>query len=492
MLFLFTLIAVKDWQIPKVTLPIVWIATIPILQMLFGQISFFQDTVFSLLYLFGFLLSLWASYQLIRQYKEQFFEKFAIALILVGLAAACIAVMQWLGIKHQWILNFVSNRPYGNTGQPNHLATLLAVSTLSALYLYEQNKLKSYLSILFIAFFIFVIALTQSRTVWISSILITLFLLFHRFQHNLRTPSYMIVLGLGFYYLSMWLPKWLSHILSTQSSFHIVETAVGVERASGGHDRVDMWYQMWVALKQQPWSGYGWYQTTAAEYAASPQQGMHLWYNSAHNIVIDMLIWNGIILGAVIVIYFIYLFGKMILKAKQKHTIIATMMMLAIFTHALLEYPIFYSYFLLLFAITCGIALDDLKSQHIRLSLGVNSAMYIAYLSVFALMVGQYLYWDMANDKSRLALYGNKSYLYDKLATRQKWQYTDTKKVATKAQLQMADRIIKEYLTAQNLKRYAQYLAYNGQMDLAQHQLDILAAMYNEHVTIQEVMRMKF
>lgn len=71
----------------------------------------------------------------------------------------------------------------------------------------------------------------------------------------------------------------------------------------------------------------------------------HEWYKSAHNVVLDLLIWNGIPIGALILLYltgWLYWLNK---GAKESVSIIAMLMVSAILIHALLEFPIHYAYF---------------------------------------------------------------------------------------------------------------------------------------------------
>ena len=38
------------------------------------------------------------------------------------------------------MLHLIGNRPYGNFGQPNNMATFLIMGLLGCLFLYEKNK----------------------------------------------------------------------------------------------------------------------------------------------------------------------------------------------------------------------------------------------------------------------------------------------------------------------------------------------------------------
>ena len=88
----------------------------------------------------------------------------------------------------------------------------------------------------------------------------------------------------------------------------VTHTASLAQRAGSGHERLGMWMQIIHAIGERPWFGYGWNQTSVAVV-----ESIH--FNTvkfgliAHNIVLDLLVWNGLPLGFLIIAYFaIWLF----------------------------------------------------------------------------------------------------------------------------------------------------------------------------------------
>lgn len=488
-LFALAMLSVSVWRVPKVIVPIAWMALIPIVQWCFGQIDFVQDMLFSVLYIVGLFLVIIASYQFSLVKHGKFVEYIAWILLATGMIASSVAILQWLGIKHEGILRMVGVRPYANMGQPNHLATLLMCCLMSLLYLYEKQKLKSILAILFALILLFVLALTQSRTIWISSILVFLFLAFHRWQGNLRTSMPVLLGGLASYWAGLWLPSWIKSLLAQHTQIEAVNSISGLARASSGMERLVMWKQSLAGIEQQPFFGYGWYQTTSAQYMASLDIPVKVWYNSAHNIILDLLIWNGVILGGIIILYAIYLIARLILAAYRPESITMSMAVLAITIHALLEYPLFYSYLLIIFAVAIGIALADCKIK--RYSTQKSPTLLLAGLfSVcFTVMATQYVYWYQAKPHIRLHLAYDPVYVLDKLTAKLQWDHKNTLSVATPQQLAQGEIITRHYLTAVGLKRYAQYLAYNGKTAEAEHHLKILKVMYGQEISIEQLLQ---
>lgn len=488
-LFAFVVVGVSVWRVPKMIMPIAWIAMIPVVQWCFGQIDFVQDMLFSVLYIIGLFLVIIASYQFSFAKQGKFAEYVAWILLATGLLAGGVAILQWLGIKHEGILRMVGVRPYANMGQPNHLATLLMCCLMGLLYVYEKQKIKSILAVLFALILLFVLALTQSRTIWVSSILVFLFLAFHRWQGNLRTSMPVLLGGLASYILMVWFLPILGTLLTNNMSHAVVQTVSVADRATSGYTRLHIWNQMYVALQQEPLLGYGWFQTTAAQYAVIAGLEGREWVNSAHNIILDLLIWNGVIFGGIIILYAIYLIARLILAAYRPESISMSMAVLAITIHALLEYPLFYSYLLIIFAVAIGIALSDCKIRAYSTNKIQPMILSGIFTVIFTVVVTQYLYWYHAKAERRLQLAYNPIYVLDKLTAKMQWDYKNTLSAATPQQLAQGEKITRHYLTAVTLKRYAQYLAYNGKMAEAEHHLKILKVMYGQEISIEQLLQ---
>lgn len=84
-----------------------------------------------------------AGYNLSLDQKERSnFSGFSLLVIITSLLTSLIAIFQWLNIESHLIytLHLIGNRPYGNFGQPNNMATFLIIGLLGCLYLYEKIR----------------------------------------------------------------------------------------------------------------------------------------------------------------------------------------------------------------------------------------------------------------------------------------------------------------------------------------------------------------
>ncbi len=140
-------------------------------QWAFGLVFDFSTALLSSLYLLGFWFMVVAGYNLSldQQKRDQIFTGFSLLLIIVSIATSFIAICQWLNIESHFVhmLHLIGNRPYGNFGQPNNMATFLIMGLLGCLFLYEKNKATVWLLFPSALIILFTIALSQSRTSWV-------------------------------------------------------------------------------------------------------------------------------------------------------------------------------------------------------------------------------------------------------------------------------------------------------------------------------------
>ena len=445
-------------------------------------------------YLFSFFLILNVTFSLQKK-TENAYLIFVTLLLLCGIQSILFALFQWVGVAGN--LNFIlvsHGRIFSNFAQPNHLATFLFLSLISLYYLYEKNKVNLYVAFLISIFLLWGIVLTQSRTAWLVIFFILFFILFKSNKIDLKVSKIQLAGIFSIFWLMVislpYVNQWLAPY------FNIAQSSTLIERATTGHLRLNIWTQMIHAILEKPWFGYGWGQTTAAQYAVIDRYHGTEWASSAHNILLDILVWCGIPLGLLIIGYFVYLYFSFFFKSKSIETVCATLMISAVLIHAMLEYPLHYAYFLLPVGFLCGICLAEQKIKTFEIS---NKWGYIVVIIGFALLYQVFKEYDQITDnmvaanthemnefKTELELPYD-SIFFDKFEDRAKWiaQYPYMK--VDQNILDLAERNINSYLTSYDLYKYAVLLAHNDQKEKAQRQLNILKIMYNEDVIYESL-----
>ena len=106
---------------------------------------------------------------------------------------------------------------------------------------------------------------------------------------------------------------------------------------------------------QAPWFGYGWNQTAAAQIAVAGAHPGDMTFTYAHNIVLDLLLWNGLPLGILITLACGYWFVTRMLRARNVEAVYAMAALLPFAMHSMVEFPFAYAYFLITAGLLIGI-----------------------------------------------------------------------------------------------------------------------------------------
>lgn len=417
-------------------------------------------------------------------------------ILILGFLSSLIAILQWLNLdkNSMWIAELYGNRPYANIAQTNQLSTFLILSVLSCWYLFEKEKFNNIFLIFICVVCIFSIALTQSRVAWLNMIFITASYLIFMKKYDFRLKrKFFSCFASWFVFCIIFLPS----INSILSSFLVVtNTTSAVVRVSSGYQRLDIWNQMFHALLLKPWRGYGWHQTTAAQFAIIDQYPGKEWASSAHNLFVDLIIWCGIPLGLLLIIYIFYLYIKLIKNIVNIEGFVAIVMISIVGIHSMFEYPLYYSYFLFLVALFFGVALSQISNTELRLSCGFSRIIFLLGLIGSYYVYQQYnRIWDniiagqtyeMNNSKIEVNLPYN-LYLFDMFDARATWIAQYPRMKVSSEKLIAAEHMVKTYLTAYDIHKYASLLAYNGYELEAKRQLKILEVMYGQKVLYQSL-----
>lgn len=493
-------------DIPRPQLIAIPLLSIPLLQLATGQILYASNAILCFTYVLIFWLMVVAGFNLSTDSKqrEKLFSIFSLIVLVVGLISSFIAICQWLNINgyfSPWMYTLKGNRPYANLAQPNNLATLLIISFLGCLYLFEKRSIKNLYLIPISLIILFGIVLAQSRTSLVVCVFLTLYWLVKTFRSNKRlSNTYFLGWVVLFILLTLNL-SYLSQLILTSSSVDISTNTSAAERAVKGMGdiRVDMWYQMWVAVMQQPWFGYGWNQTGLAQYYVMEIYQVPLWYKSAHNILLDILVWNGAIIGGLIVVYLTVWLFWLNKGVKDTVSIVATLMVCAILIHGLLEFPLHYAYFLLPAGFLLGIIQAQYKNlPTIQVGSKITSVIAIVCIVGCAVSVRDYfLYKEQSSIASlKTPLTASQQQVMDKdiiLLTQFKeriwWIQLNPKTKMNEEQLAHIERMVANMSAKYDLYKHAQVLAFNGKEQQARHQLWVLETLHHQKRAYEDLLK---
>jgi O-antigen ligase len=327
------------WSAPAIGM--LALAAVPLLQRLFGQIVFLSDAVLPALFIVGFALCISIAADLAANGSKHWPDSLMIALLTAALASTGLALLQWLHVQDVMVpLDPLppGGRPYANLSQPNHLATLLALGLAANLYLFERRRLGP---------IGFGLLMTQSRTGWLFVALLAVWWLAGR--RFLRLQFVPFAVGLAAFALGVW--QWTTLNQAILSS----DPATSLDQRLDTGLRTALWRAMVEAVGHSPWIGWGWNQVVLGHLSVAYEHdaGQRVFQN-AHSIVLDLMLWMGIPLALLV----LALAGYWLLRQARQCNDGARWGLLlavgAIGAHAITEYPLDYTYFLLTLGLLVG------------------------------------------------------------------------------------------------------------------------------------------
>jgi O-antigen ligase len=307
----------------------------------------------------------------------------------VGVLHAAVALVQVFAPEladGDWIAaSSVAGRAVGNLRQPNHLSSLMlwaaialvgwlelrremrragdgpaatrgAGSAFTALEALRSPRGVVVLAALAMALFIWTLVLTASRTGVVGVALLTLWGLADR---RLSRAARGLLLATPLLYAAAWwgMAWW------AQASDH---TFGGQQRLAEGDvsgSRFRIWADALHLIAQHPWTGVGWGNFNFA-WSLTPFPQRHTaFFDHTHNLPLQLAVELGLPLALVVcalLLWALWQGARRALAARGAASAMgrcALMMVVLIGLHSLLEYPLWYAYFLLPTAFAWGLAL---------------------------------------------------------------------------------------------------------------------------------------
>lgn len=502
-LALLTLFLNRNIQIPKLQLYILPVVIVPLLQWSFGLVFDFSIALLSTVYLLGFWFMVVMGYNLSLQpsAREQLMQMACWLLLVIASVTSLMAMVQWLGLESSLygIMQLKGNRPYANFGQPNNLATFLIISLMGALFLYEKHKASLWLLIPSSLSILFAICLTQSRTSLLVCIFICIYWVIKQYKNKPRLNFIKLFGWAATYFLiAGYLLPIIAQVMTTSVGEAVTHTASLAQRAGSGHERLGMWMQIIHAIGERPWFGYGWNQTSVAVVESIHFNTVQVWFNSAHNIVLDLLVWNGLPLGFLIIAYFAIWLFWLSKNAKDTISIVAILMVSAILMHAMLEFPQRYAYFLLPMGFLLGLIQAQTPNLNgVSLHRNIIRCVWLVSLIVLLLIWRDY---KLFQENSKLVfkqkpvseeiLGSSKILILTQFQQRLDWIALKPQTLMSDSDLSVIGEMVENKATPYNLKKYAQLLVYNHKLDEAEQQLFVLQQLYKQKISLAEIMEL--
>lgn len=361
------LLAPERCRIPLFAMLCLAIAAVPFLQLAGGLVSYAGDAWLNSIYIAAFASSLIVGYNLQANAHSasaiDYVSGFAWLLIVGALVSVGLAFSQWLGYGDlYWVFPLAEgSRPTANLAQPNNMATLLGMALAAVVYLFEKRQLKRIAAVILTVLILFGITLSQSRSPWLTAIFIVLFWAWQRRSIEFSLTNVHMLLWLAIYVVMIFCLPLLAELLGTASSSP-------VERAQQ-MDRLGLYEQFTNAVLQGPWYGYGWGQGFTAQAAVAMAHPHYEPSYYAHNILLDLLVWNGPILGGALIIAVAVWLLILLVRATNLTATFAWLALSFFIIHSMLEYPHAYLFLLVPAGVLLGILQASVPTETKKLPL---------------------------------------------------------------------------------------------------------------------------
>ena len=330
--------------------------------------------------------------------REPVMDLFCLALLVAGLLSVAVALVQVFapGWADGSVIarSGVVGRAVGNMRQPNHLASLLMWACVAAVWLANSRRGRAWAAALPALLFamVFAVVLSASRTGMIGVGLLALWGLLDRKLSRLSrwalvaTP---LMLGLSWLLMSAW----------SASSGQAFGAESRLAEGAGSPSRMAIMANAWRLLQQYPLTGVGWGDFNLA-WTMTPFPGRPTaFFDHTHNLPMQLLVELGWPLGLLVIgllLYSVWRAFRSGLRAPDGEAPLlrcAFMIVLMIGLHSLLEYPLWYVYFLLPAAFALGLCLGAAAPTQARQGLTLpDSALRAA--GVLMIAGSAFALWD--------------------------------------------------------------------------------------------------
>lgn len=483
----------QRWAIDVFAAGVALVAVVPMLQAWAGLFVHPGEAFLIALYLTAIALTVALARQAQATTPGRLADSLFASFVIAAIVSTGIALYQWLGLDNLgfWITHTgPGSRPAAHLAQPNNLSTLLVWGLIGLWWAHVRKSLGGFVVTLAATFLLLGVALTQSRTGWLAVGLLAAAGVFG--QRVLRTDVRVIAgLASGFLAFVLGLAP-VSNLLQLFAPMSLTtQVAVG--------KRPLIWRMEVDAITDRPWFGYGWNQGVQAHVPlAGDYPQLQVTVQHAHNAALDLLLWNGLPLGLLLVSALGLWAWRQARMASRPEQRLPLLTVATFGLHAMLELPHVYVFMLLPVAVMVG-TLNAMRPQAASIAIprGVVAAVLVAHAALLAMIFDDYsrIQADLLGQKMREARIGlgvaappSKVLVLQSLQDALAWSRTEPRRGMSAAELDGMRRNLMRYPAIGALFRYARAAALNGRSVDARWALELLCNL-NPRVTCEKAAR---
>ena len=307
-------------------------------------------------------LATWALASWQQQSTTSLMYWIAVALLIGVLLQTAVMWMQYFGLTSYFkgLISYSSSKNImGQLGQRNHLGHYLMWGMVSVLYLHHTKALSRWISIALVFWLGLSMGLIGSRTLIVYLMAISILAMVWRLWAGkaYQTTLYWVLATL------LWVLLVQFGLEKVLSAFEQSHTTTGLERLVNSAHVVDTarsveWQKAWLSFLSSPWTGHGWGSSSSQSvlmHGALPNleglRTVNVLFTHCHNSVLQLLSEVGLLGTLWLAGCFLALVFACFKYAKRPESFFILALASITVCHSLLEYPLWYVYFLMPFAL---------------------------------------------------------------------------------------------------------------------------------------------
>ncbi len=250
----------------------------------------------------------------------------------------------------------------GQLGQRNHLGHYLMWGTLAASYLWAQRRMPGWLGFLAVLALTSALGLVNSRTIFTYVIGVGLLLPFWRILAG-REANRIVSVMLFTLVMTVAVQFGISPLLDLFSGVQYDTALERVEGSSfGGSAREVEWRKAWAVFLSAPLWGRGWGSYALQGFLAHAETGqftpnhLNVLFTHSHNLFFQLLAETGLLGTLAVALGFAAVVWRMVKRPANAASLLLLAMMTVSLCHSMLEYPLWYIYFLTPFALMMSLS----------------------------------------------------------------------------------------------------------------------------------------
>jgi len=349
------------------------------LQWAAGLVPYHSDAAIVSLLLVGFASCVAVAASLSGAEREQMADRLAICMLVAASISAPLGVLQWLGwLRLDMGMPVAGGRPVAHMEQANLFCSLLIQGVLGAWRLVARKRLQPKPAGALCVLLLLGIVLTQSRIAWLAAATIVVVVLWRRALFANTGIDRAAFAAVAVVALGALLLPWFD----TQFGLKGASLA---ERVSGGR-RPAAWALFVDAALARPWAGWGVLQNGAAQFAlADRHPSLAYVFSSAHNVVLDLVIWFGIPVGLLAGLALLLALGRRVARATDLAAMATALAAVMLVLHGMVELPLHYAYFLLPLGFYLGLTANQSTTNRAELRMPVRAKALLPVVSLCSL-----------------------------------------------------------------------------------------------------------